>query len=272
MYQGNFHAYFKPRRRKVLFSSLLGTTLCDVPRVTIINAGRSVDQPVVVQLSSYYTFETNIEIRCSQIWTQNMSWILASPSLNDSEAILNGITVSAKTSEWTLSDHHLPFAHDLYALYFVYTIVQGDNNKTENVYDKGYITIQPLPLEAIISGETEITRGNKQNIVLNGSESYDPHVGSGDLTTLTFHWICKKSNEEFPTENLNGSRSNGGCFGTGVGRLQSTEPVVVLNASVMENTTASYVFQLIVTKDARTSSDTKTVHVIEGSPPEVSLK
>ena len=71
---------------------------------------------------------------------------------------------------------------------------------------------------------------------------------------------------------LNGSGLNGGCFGTGVGRLESTEPVVVLNASVMKNTTASYVFQLIVTKDARTSSDRKTVHVVEGSPPEVSLK
>ena len=256
--------------------------MCDTPRVSITNVGRTVDQPAVVQLSSFYTFETNIEVRCAQIWTQNMSWILASPSLNYSEAILNGTIVSANTSKWTLSNRHLSFAHDLHALYFVFTIVQGDNNKTENVYDKGYITIQPLPLVAIISGETEITRGNKQNIILNGSESYDPHVGPGDLETLTFYWICKKSNEKFPTENLleiqmvsvplNGSRSGGGCFGTGVGRLESTEPVVVLNASVMENTTASNVFQLIVTKDARKSSDTKTVHVIEGSPPEVSLK
>ena len=256
--------------------------MCDIPRVTIINVGRTVNQPAVVQLGSFYTFETNIEVRCAQIWTQNMSWILASPSLNYSEAILNGTIVSANTGKWTLSNRHLSFAHDLHALYFVFTIVQGDNNKTENLYDKGYITIQPLPLVAIISGETEITRGNKQNIILNGSESYDPHVGPGVLETLTFYWICKKSNEKFPTENLleiqvvsvplNGSRSGGGCFGTGVGRLESTEPVVVLNASVMENTTASYVFQLIVTKDARKSSDTKTVHVVEGSPPEVSLK
>ena len=257
--------------------------MCDIPRVRITNVGQTVDQPAVVQLSSYYTFETNIEMRCAQIWTQNMSWILADPSLNDSEAILNGTIVSANTSEWTLSDHHLPFAHDLHALFFVFTIVQGDSNTTENVYDKGYIIIQPLPLVAIISGETEITRGNKQNIILNGSKSYDPHAGPGVLETLTFYWLCKKSNEEFPTENpleiqvvlvpLNGSEtSDGGCFGTGIGRLESTEHVIELNASVMENTTASYVFQLIVTKDARTSSDRKTVHVVEGSPPEVSLK
>ena len=212
-----------------------------------------------------------------------MSWILASPSLNDSEAILNGTIVSAKKSDWTLSNYHLPFAHVLHVLYFVFTVVQGDDNKTEIAHDKGYIILRPLPLVAIISGETEITRGNKQNIILNGSKSYDPHVGPGTLETLTFYWFCKKSNEEFPTENpleiqvvpisLNGSEtSGGGCFGTGIGRLESTEPVVMLNASAMQNSSASYVFQLVVAKDARTSSDRKTVHVVEGSPPEVSLK
>jgi len=256
--------------------------LCDIPRVRITNVGGTVDQPAVVQLSSYYKFETNIEVRCAQIWAQNTLWILADPLLKDPEAILNGTIVSANTNEWTLSDHHLPFAHDLQALYFVFTIAQGNSNKTEKVYDKGYILIEPSPLIAIISGETEITRGNKQNIILNGSKSYDPHVGPGSLETLKFYWLCKKSNEEFPRENvleiqvlsvpLNGSDSDGGCFGTGIGRLESTDPVVVLNAAIMENTSASYIFKLIVTKDARTSSDIKTVHVVEGSPPEVSLK
>ena len=212
-----------------------------------------------------------------------MSWILADPSLNDSEAILRGTVVSAKTNDWTLADHHLAFAHELHVLYFLSTVVQGDNNIT-HAYDKGYVIIRPSPLVAIVSGETEITRGNKQNIILNGSESYDPHVGPGVKDTLlTFYWLCKRSDEQFPTENplriqvvpipLNSSEfSNGGCFGTGIGRLESTEPVVTLNASAMQNSAASYDFQLVVTKDARTSSDKKTVHVVEGSPPEVSLK
>ena len=244
--------------------------------------GRTIDQPTVVQLSSYYTFEANIELRCAQIWAQNMSWVLADSSLNDSDAILNGTVVSTQTNEWTLADQHLAFAHVLHALYFPLTVIQG-NNVTESAYDKGYIIIRPLPLVAIISGETEITRGSNQNIILNGSESYDPHVGLGVLEGLTFYWLCKGSDEEFPTENpleiqvapfsFNGSEAlSGGCFGTGVGRLESTEPVVVLNASAMQNSSASYVFQLIVAKDARTALDMKTVHVVEGNPPEVSLK
>ena len=212
-----------------------------------------------------------------------MSWILADPSLNDSDASLNGTVVSTKINEWTLVDHHLAFAHVLHALYFSFTVLQGNNNITESAYDKGYIIIRPLPLVAIILGETEITRGSKQNFILNGSESYDPHVGPRMLDGMTFYWLCKRSDEDFPTEHpleiqvvsipLNGSKSSGGgCFGTGIGRLESTEPVIVLNASLMQNSSSSYVLQLIVAKDNRTASDLKTVHVVEGNPPEVSLK
>ena len=244
--------------------------------------GRTADQPTEVQLSSYHTFTANIELRCAKIWTQNMSWILADPSLNNSDAILNGTVVSAKTNKWTLADHHLPFAHVVYALYFSFTLLQGNDSIIQSVYDKGYINIRPSPLVAIISGETEITRGNKQVIILNGSQSYDPHVGHGALETLTFYWLCKSSDEKFPSESLldiqivriplnHSGASHGGCFGTGIGRLESTEPVITLNASAMENTSASYVFQLIVTKDARWSTDMKTVHIVDGSPPEVSL-
>ncbi|XP_068680257.1 LOW QUALITY PROTEIN: polycystin-1-like protein 2 [Montipora foliosa] len=39
----------------------------------------------------------------------------------------------------------------------------------------------------------------------------------------------------------------------------------------MASATASYVFKLIVMKDTRTSSETKTVHVVEGNPPQVSM-
>ncbi|XP_022808988.1 polycystic kidney disease protein 1-like 2 [Stylophora pistillata] len=170
----------------------------------------------------------------------------------------------------------------VHALFFSLTIVQGSNNLTHSVFDKGYIIIRPSPLVATISGETEITRGNKQIITLNGSESYDPHLGHGALETLKFLWLCKRSDEEFPNGNSNdiqiapiflndSGESHGGCFGTGVGRLEFTGPIITLNASAMNNRSASYVFKLIVTKDARWSSDSKKVHVIEGSPPEVSF-
>ena len=265
-----------------MFLSFVGSALCDTPRVQITNVDRTIEHPTVVQLSSYYTFRAAIELRCAQIRTQNLSWIIADPSLNDSEAISNGTVVWSKTNEWSLADNHIPLAHVLHALYVSLVVVQGEN-ETEHVYDKGYVMILLSPLVAVISGETEITRGSKQIFILNGSQSYDPHVGPGKLDSLIFHWLCRKSHEAFPTENpleiqvvtisLNGTNSSrAGCFGTGIGRLESTEPVVVLNASVMDNKTISYVFQLVVTKDVRSSVDTKTVHIVEGDPPEVSMK
>ena len=261
---------------------MLGTTLCDTPRVSINDVGRSIDQPTEVQLSSYHTFTAKIAVRCAKIWIQNMSWILADPSLNNSDALLNGSVVSTERSTWTLTDHHLQYAHVVYALFFSFTVLQGSNNLTHSVFDRGYIIIRPSQLVATISGETEVTRGNEQIITLNGSDSYDPHVGHGSLESLTFFWLCKRSDEEFPTRNPNdiqivpilsnrSSKSLGGCFGTGIGRLAITEPVITLNASTMENTSASYIFKLIVMKDARLSSDSKTIHVVEGSPPEVSF-
>ena len=256
--------------------------MCDTPRVRINDVGRTADQPTVVQLSSYHTFTANVAVRCSKIWTQNMSWILADPTLNNSDAILNGTVVSAEKDKWTLTDHHLQYAHMVHALFLSLTILQGSDNLTYSVFDKGYIIIRPSPLVARISGETEITRGNKQIITLNGSQSYDPHVGHGARETLKFFWLCKRSDEIFPNENPNdiqiapillnhSGESQGGCFGTGIGRLEFKEPIITLNASVIDNTSETYVFKLIVTKDARWSSDSKKVHVIEGSPPEVSF-
>ena len=274
--------YAVKQTKFIFFISFLGSTLCDTPRVQITNVGRTAERPTVVQLSSFYTFKADIELRCAQIKTKNLSWILADPSFNDSDAISNGTVVWTGAKEWSLAKNHMLLAHVLHALYFSFVVVQGEN-ETELVYDKGYIMILLSPLVVMISGETEITRGNKQIFTLNGSESYDPHVGPGKLVSLTFHWLCRKSHETFPTENpfeipvlsipLNGTHaSDAGCFGTGIGKLESNEPVVVLNASVMASISDSYVFKLFVTKDARLSSDTKTVHVVEGDPPEVSMK
>lgn len=238
--------------------------------------------PTVVDLRSFCTFRGTVELRCAQVKTKNVSWIVADPSLNDSEAIKKGKVVWTKSNEWSLAEDHVPLAHALHALYLAVVVVQG-GNQTEKIFDKGYIKILLSPLVAIISGETEITRGNKQIIILNGSQSHDPHVGPGKVDSLAFHWLCRKLHEVFPKENpleiqnvsipLDSTNvTGGGCFGTGIGRLESSQPVVVLNASTMDNKTASYVFKLVVTKDVRSSTDTKTVHVVEGDPPEVSMK
>lgn len=236
----------------------------------------------MVHLSSLYTFKAEIELRCGRINSKNVSWIIADPSWNDSHAIKNGTVLWSNASDWSLTENHIALAHVLHALYLSVIVIQREN-QTEKVFDRGYFKIRLSPLVAVIAGETEITRGNKQSFILNGSESYDPHAGPGKLDTLKFHWLCRKSHEVFPTENLleikivpiplNSTKgTSGGCFGTGIGKLETTESVVVLNASVMDSLSTSYVFKLVITKDARSSSDAKTVHVVEGDPPQVSMK
>lgn len=257
--------------------------MCGTPHVRILNVGRTADQPTEFQLSSYYTFKANVEIRCAKIWTQNMSWIIANTSMNDFEALANGTIASSGFNDWTPSKQHEGFANVVHTLIFYFTVVQQEDNVTKTAYDRGFILMRLPPLVAIISGETEITKGDTQMIVLNGSESFDPHVGPGHQELLMFHWLCRRAGEEFPSEHpleikvvsrpLNPPKpSRGGCFGTGVGRLDSNEPLFVLNASVLESSNATYVFKLIVTKDVRSASDEKLVEVVKGNPPEVSLK
>ena len=255
--------------------------MCDTPQVQIINVGRSIDSPSVVPLWSSYTFKARIELRCGLIKTKNMTWSLASPSLNSSEGVKSGIVVSTESDQWSVDESHIHLAYALKTLYLSVHVFQGKNHTEEIVYDKGYVKIILLPLVAIIVGETEITRGNTQHFILNASTSYDPHEGPRNLQSLKFHWLCRKSHEVFPTEivanlpiiSLNGSAAtSGGCFDSGIGRLETTEPVVVLNASNLAESTGSYVFKIVVSKDSRTASDIKTVHVVEGNPPEVSMK
>lgn len=255
--------------------------MCDTPEVQIINVGRSIDSPSVVPLWSSYTFKAKIELRCGLIKTKNLTWILASPSLNSSEGVKSGVVVSKESDEWSVDESHIYLAHALNTLYLSVHVVQGKNQTEEIVYDKGYVKIILLPLVAVILGETEITRGNTQHFILNASTSYDPHECPGNFQSLRFHWLCRKSHEVFPTEivanlpiiSLNGSTAaSGGCFNSGIGRLETTEPVVVLNVSSLADSTGSYVFKIVLSKDARTASDTKTVHVVEGDPPEVSMK
>ena len=258
--------------------------MCDSPRVHIINISKVPDQPTRVELVSNYMFTGTFELRCAKLWEQNAVWLFSNPNLTDSEALVSGQILSRGTGDETfsLSRNQFLTLKGLNAVFFHLTVVQEDNKVTRKAYDKGYVMIIPLPIVARISGDTKRTRGNKQNIMLNGSESFDPHERLGVLDGMTFYWLCKKADEEFatedpteipvvPVEKDTRRLSEGGCFGTGIGRLESTSAVVVLTASFIEEKEVTLVFKLIVTKDIRSGSDNQTVHVVEGDPPVVNM-
>ena len=129
-----------------------------------------------------------------------------------------------------------------------------------------------------------MTRGKGKTITLNGSLSQDPDVETGDITSMNFTWLCKKRLESFPTSlpgsipvvSLtsgpgHGGGGGGGCFGTGVGRLSSNAAVVNLPTSAM-NVNEFYDIKLIVQKDTRDDEFVQEIKIVNGNPPEVTIR
>ena len=131
-----------------------------------------------------------------------------------------------------------------------------------------------------------MTRGKGKTITLNGSLSQDPDVETGDITSMNFTWLCKKRLESFPTSlpgsipvvsltsgpgHGGGGGGGGGCFGTGVGRLSSNTAVVNLPTSAM-NVNEFYDIKLIVQKDTRDDEFVQEIKIVNGNPPEVTIR
>ena len=169
-------------------------------------------------------------------------------------------------------------AYNYSDLYQVLLKVQMPNNKLTKEA-RGYFKIVKSSLRAGISGGAAVTRPMNTNITLDGSSSRDPDVDPGDHSSMQFTWLCKRPFESFPTgptANMpivtpQSGPGDGGCFGTGVGRLDSNNITVLLDVSNMY-TFWSYDVKLIVEKDERQASTIQELNIVSGNPPEVEIQ
>lgn len=143
----------------------------------------------------------------------------------------------------------------------------------------GFFTITKSPLIADILGGNKVTRGKGSVITLDGSASSDPDVGPGNHSSMQFTWLCKKQQEHFPGGSLSSlpvvtllpGPGRGGCFGTGVGKLNSSAKVVQLDTSQMV-VGESYDVKLVVKKDDREDDFVQEIEIVSGNPPEVTMR
>lgn len=104
---------------------------------------------------------------------------------------------------------------------------------------------------------------------LDGSESKDPDNPS-NKTGIIYSWSCRKKGEELPSE-FDPPNPTGGCWGTGIYTLNSTQDKVkVYTGDFFQN--AIYIFKLTCTKDSRSSSFEQSVTILPGQPPTMSLR
>ncbi|XP_060219985.1 polycystin-1 isoform X3 [Meriones unguiculatus] len=140
---------------------------------------------------------------------------------------------------------------------FVFVVSFGDTPLARSI--QANVTVAAERLVPIIEGGSYRVWSDTQDLVLDGSKSYDPNLEDGDQTPLNFHWACVASTQS----------ETGGCvlnFGPR-GSSVVTIPLERLEAGV------EYTFNLIVWKAGRKEEATnQTVLIRSGRVPIVSLE
>ncbi|XP_029413572.1 polycystin-1 isoform X2 [Nannospalax galili] len=165
--------------------------------------------------------------------------------------ILPGVDVSRP--QLVLPRLALPVGHYC----FVFVVSFGDTPLAQSI--QANVTMAAERLVPIIEGGSYRVWSDTQDLVLDGSKSYDPNLEDGNQTPLSFHWACVASTQS----------EAGGCvlnFGPR-GSSMVTIPMERLEAGV------EYTFNLTVWKAGRKEEATnQTVLIRSGRVPIVSLE
>ncbi|XP_020619273.1 uncharacterized protein LOC110057034 [Orbicella faveolata] len=139
-------------------------------------------------------------------------------------------------------------------------------------YSDGKFCQRKPDLVAIIYGGAEVIRGQNENITMNASLSYDPVVGLGNHSGMNFTWhygeikgnyfgLQRAASDSFTGVNQSTIRYSGSDSGL---------EVTFNTASMSINKT--YLVNLVLTKDYRSSSVYQIIHLVKGDPPEISQR
>lgn len=140
---------------------------------------------------------------------------------------------------------------------FVFVVSFGDTPLARSI--QANVTVAPERLVPIVEGGSYRVWSDTQDLVLDGSKSYDPNLEDGDQTPLSFHWACVASTQS----EAGGCALNFGPRGSSV----VTIPRERLQAGV------EYTFNLTVWKAGRKEEATnQTVLIRSGRVPIVSLE
>ncbi|KAM6155639.1 polycystin-1 [Rhynchocyon petersi] len=139
---------------------------------------------------------------------------------------------------------------------FIFMVSFGDTPLAHSI--QANVTVVPERLVPIIEGGSYRVWSDTQDLVLDGSRSYDPNLEDGDQTPLSFHWACVAASQS----EAGGCALNFGPRGSPV----LTIPRERLEAGV------EYTFDLTVWKSGRKEEVTnQTVLIRSGRVPIVSL-
>ena len=267
------------RQNTMLPLCLFSDESCLPPDVSISNLPERSkrESPVAILRSKDFITQAIVgKAECNSSQTLLFAWYLFKYKVEASGNVYieKTILLDSRSTEWTLQKRTLH-----YGLYFVEFRVAYASQPTVISSALGFFNVTKSKLVADILGGNKVTRGKGSLISLEGSASRDPDVESGNHSSMEFTWLCKKRQESFPNGSLaslpvvttSSGPGNGGCFGTGVGKLSSSDIVVTLDTSRM-TVGELYDVKLIVTKDDRADEFIQEIEIVNGNPPEVTMR
>jgi len=143
-----------------------------------------------------------------------------------------------------------------------------------NVVFWWYLHVDGPNLIAIIYGGTEIIRGQNENITMNASLSYDPVVGPGNHSGMSFTWYYGEIKGNYPglqtaeRDSFTGINQSNVHY---IGNDSGLEVTFNTSSSMFQNLT-TLVVKLVVAKDYRSASNHQVVHLVKGKPPQISQR
>lgn len=128
--------------------------------------------------------------------------------------------------------------------------------------DEKYLEIVEEPIYVNIEGGSWKLASWDEDIILNGSSSYDPNILRGNPRDLNFHWLCQVKSDTKLSE-----IEKRGCFGYGKTIVAQDSSLKKVPASILRENTAFTVTLVAESKvvSGRSSSFQQTIVVHSGT-------
>ncbi|XP_050394123.2 polycystic kidney disease protein 1-like 2 isoform X2 [Patella vulgata] len=255
---------------------------CSYPKVHIIGGGQQIDRPVEHTRSDWISLESNVDISCKVSQEADYKWIVQ--RLEHGASFLDFILVPYSAEVLSAGLFKILFPPRVF--------IDGQYKISLNVSMRGipglfaihftYLKIHQTDLIVKIHGGNARAVGFDTNFRVDAlEETYDPDAfDRNNKSSFSFSWSCRRSNESLPAERIyieipeeldvNDTLTDGGCFGTGVGWLNTTEAVLELDSRLLQLYSENY-FEVEATNNGRVSRFLQSVTIVEGDPPEFIL-
>ncbi|WAQ96807.1 AGRE1-like protein [Mya arenaria] len=258
---------------------------CFYPKVNIIGGKNTVNLPLKRLVSELIVTSSTAVINCESSNAAVYDWHVYKvvPGETYLDYLLKPYNISiAKTDKLKIYFQPRSFDPGVYKI-TLNVSMKGIPGLFSDDYT--FLQVSPSPLVAAIKGGSARSVSYSKVIKIDGmSMSSDPDNPVGSKAHLQYEWWCRQEHEQFDEtspitiyipsieERKNSSDDSlGGCFGTGVGKINVTSGSFEISTLLL-NPTSVNVFRLVVIDKERRSMFEQHVHVVEGDPPQVLIR